>query len=172
MVILEVSSIQTKKYVIVANPICITPDHVLGLIESVYSLGGRIDSEELNNIIDVDMDILTHAIDIAEALNLVRFDQGNIELTELGIKVAKATTKEIKKILRERALNLEPLHTLINEIKNNNGRIEISRVREIIATFYGENNIEHSLDCLRQWWRYLEILSRHGNYLKLTINPP
>ncbi len=168
MVISEVISPQTKRYLIVINPVCITPDHVLGLIEGVYSLGGRIDSEELNNIIDVDMDILTHAIDIAEALNLIVFDHGDIELTELGTKVAIATTKEVKKILREKASLLEPLNTLLNEINNKNGKIELSKVRELLASFYGEDNIEYSLHCISQWWRYLELFSRHGNYLKLS----
>jgi len=158
---------QNRKVLDVA-PVCLTPDHILGLIESVYSVGGKIDSEELNNLIDVDMDLLTHAIDVAEALGLVVFDRGDITVTELGTKVAVAPPKEARKIVRDKLAALEPFTTLINEVKMRGGRISVSMVRKVLAGFYGEENVDSALNCLRQWWRYFELFSRRGGYIELS----
>jgi len=145
---------------------CITPDHVIGLVESVYSVGGRIDSEELNDIIDVDMDILTHAIDIAEALGLIVFDRGDIQISELGARVAAAMLKEVKRLIRDRLVAVEPFATLVDKMKQR-GRLSMSEVKEVLASFYGEENVESALNCLRQWWRYFEFFSRRGMQLEL-----
>lgn len=143
------------------DPICITPDHVIGLVESVYSVGGRIDSEELNKLIDVDMDILTHAIDIAEALGLIVFDKGDIKISELGVRVATALPKEVERLIGDRLVALEPFATLADRMKQR-GRLSLTDTKEVLASFYGEGKVESALNCLWQWWRYFMSFSKQG----------
>jgi hypothetical protein len=57
-------------------PICITIDHVISLVEILYSLGGVVDTSKISEIADVDAGLLPNVVDVAEALGLVRLSKG------------------------------------------------------------------------------------------------
>jgi hypothetical protein len=57
-------------------PICETIDHVINLVEILYSLGGIVDTSKISEIADVDAGLLPNVVDVAETLGLVRFSKG------------------------------------------------------------------------------------------------
>jgi len=56
----------------------VTVDQVLGLVKYVASLGGRVDSSKLDELLDVDMDLLPHAVEAAVVLGLLRREGGDL----------------------------------------------------------------------------------------------
>ena len=75
----------------------VLPDHVVGLVESLHSLGGKVDPMYIGDLTGESIDLLPKVIDVAEALNLVRYENGYLYLTELGRKVAEADPKRLMK---------------------------------------------------------------------------
>jgi len=153
----EKNSSHTRKIVLPADPICITPDHVLGLVESVYSTGGRLDSEELNDLINVDLDVLTHAIDVSETMGLLRFEKGDLVLTEKGAMVAEAILKKAHSIIKTYIKNIEPLDTIMRKASKHGNKISIEELRKILSSTYGGSASTIVENCIREWIRFLGI---------------
>ncbi len=149
----------SRRVILPTSPICITPDHVLGLVESIYSTGGRLDSEELNDMIDVDLDVLTHAIDVSEAMGLLTFSKGDIILTERGVEIARLTPKHIPSVLREYIKALEPINTIVMEASRYGGEISVEQLEKILLSYYGGITIE-IVNCVREWLQLLGIRVR------------
>lgn len=148
-----------RKVILPTSPICITPDHVLGLVKSIYSTGGRLDSEELNDLIDVDLDVLTHAIDVSEAMGLLTFSKGDLILTEKGLAIAKSTHRKIRSTLRESINMLEPLHTIVEEASKHGDRIALEQLKKLLSPYYGSPTTG-TVDCVREWLRILGVKVR------------
>jgi hypothetical protein len=89
-------------------PICITIDHVIGLVEILYSLGGVVDTSKISEIADVDAGLPPNVVDVAEALGLVRLSKRDLEITNIGRDIARADSRSLKRLLRELAIKLEP----------------------------------------------------------------
>jgi len=153
----EEESSHSRRIVLPADPICITPDHILGLVESVYSTGGRLDSEELNDLIDVDLDVLTHAIDVSEAMGLMRFEKGDLVLTEKGAMVAEAIPKKAHSIIKNYVKNIEPLDTIMRKASRHGNEISIEELRNILSSYYGGPPSTRVENCIREWIRFLGI---------------
>lgn len=116
----------------------VTPDHVLGFIETLYSLGGSTDPMYIGDVIGENIRILPHAITLAEALELVRYQGGVVTLTELGKRVVRGNTKTVRRLLRSVASRLQPLREII-EILKRRGYLTVEEYREIISQRYPDN---------------------------------
>lgn len=113
----------------------VLPDHVLGLIETLHMLGGSADPMHIGDIIGENIEILPHAIDLAEALGLITYRNGIVTLTELGRKVVKSYTKTVRKILRKMALKLQPLKDIVDILKDR-GYLTVDEYKNIIMRRY------------------------------------
>ncbi|MCI4457016.1 MAG: AAA-associated domain-containing protein [Desulfurococcaceae archaeon] len=127
----------SEKYDILIPP-DVTPDHVLGFLETLYSLGGRLDPMYIGDAIGENIRILPHAIDLAEALNLVVYKEGVISITDFGKEVAKADVKSVRRMLRRFAFKLQPLKDIVEKLKRK-GFLEIEEYEELISSRYPAN---------------------------------
>ena len=133
----------------------VTPDHVLGLLELLRSLGSGIDSMYVGDAIGEDVQILPHAIDVAEALELVTQKEGNLELTERGKRVAAGNPKTVKNLLREVALKLEPIAEVVEELRRK-GELSVEEFESIIQKHY-PSNYEEAMQNVLVWGAYLGL---------------
>jgi len=133
----------------------VTPDHVLGLLELLRSLGSGIDSMYVGDALGEDVDLLPHAIDVAEALELVVQRSGNLELTERGRRVAAGNPKTVKELLHEVALKLEPISEIVEQLKKK-GELPVDEFESIIRKHY-PTNFEEALKNVLVWGAYLGL---------------
>jgi len=136
-------------------PIDVTPDHVLGLVEVLYSLGGRIDSMYVGDAINEEVDILPHAIDVAEALGLVKSENGNLTLTDLGKKIARSDPKSLKLLMRKAVSAIEPLNEIVSILKHR-GRMSVEEFREILRKYY-PSNLDEAEKNILIWGAFLHL---------------
>ncbi|MEL9940992.1 MAG: AAA-associated domain-containing protein [Ignisphaera sp.] len=135
----------------------VLPDHVIGLVEALYSLGGSADPMHIGDITSESIDVLPKAIDVAEALNLLRYENGYLYITELGRKVAEANAKKLKKILREIVLlnRIEPLYEIYTILKERRA-IPVEEFKNIVEKHYRRINRDVIKNVL-VWGAYLEL---------------
>ncbi len=133
----------------------VTPDHVLGLLELLRSLGSGIDSMYVGDALGESVDLLPHAIDVAEALELVVQRGGNLELTERGKRVAAGNPKIVKELLHEVALKLEPISEIVERLKER-GELAVEEFESIIRKYY-PTNFEEALKNVLVWGAYLGL---------------
>ncbi|HWQ16309.1 MAG TPA: AAA-associated domain-containing protein [Sulfolobales archaeon] len=136
-------------------PICVTIDQVVGLVEALYSLGGSADTSKISEVIDADAGLLPNVIDVAESMGLVRLEKGDLVITDTGKEVAKADSRSMKKILRNLAMGIEPISSIIKML-NEKGSIHIEELRSMLEEFYGSKASE-AIECLIHWGTYLNI---------------
>lgn len=114
-------------------------DQVLGLIKVLRYMGDRADAMHINEAIDVDAGELSHVIDAAEALGLIKFSGGDLELTELGRRLAEAGPVEARSILREALAKVEPFSTIIKRL-GGRGEVDPVELREAFEAMGYETN--------------------------------
>lgn len=139
----------------VTIPPDITPDHVLGLIEALYSLGGSIDPMYIGDAIGENIRLLPHIIDLAEAMKLITYREGVLTLTDFGKRVVRENTKMVKKLLRSVAANLEPIREIVSILKNK-GFLTIDEYRDIICKTYPQN-FEEAYRHVLLWGAFLRL---------------
>lgn len=133
----------------------VTPDHVLGLAEVLYSLGGSIDPMYIGDAIGENIRILPHAIDLAEVLGIVTHSGGIVTLTEFGKKIVRENNKTVRKLLREKSLRLEPLREIVKRLKKK-GFITVEEYDEIIGENY-PGEYERAFRNILIWGAFLKI---------------
>ncbi|MEM0000485.1 MAG: AAA-associated domain-containing protein [Desulfurococcaceae archaeon] len=144
---------QSKKVLI---PPDVTPDHVLGLAEVLFSLGGSTDPMYIGDAIGENIGILPHAIDLAEVLNIVKLESGSITLTDFGVEIARSNNKVIKKLLRGKIRRLEPLGEII-EVLRIKGSIPVEEYDKIIRRNYPSNDWKKAFRNILIWGAFLKI---------------
>ncbi|MEM0046302.1 MAG: AAA-associated domain-containing protein [Fervidicoccaceae archaeon] len=147
-----------REYVLPVSPKCISLDHVVGLIETIYSLGGKADASFINDVTDADIDVLTHAIDLSEIFGLIKYKDGDIVLTDLGLKASRTHLRELKKILREKSVGIHPIVDIMQKARESEDRsINEEEIYAILEKYYSENELSKAIRCVLQWIYYLEL---------------
>lgn len=148
----------------------VTPDHVLGLLELLQSLGSGIDSMYVGDALSEDIRMLPHAIDVAEALGLVRQKGGNLELTERGRRIAVGNPKTVKKLLQEVVLKLEPIAEIVELLKER-GEIPVEEFNTIVEKYYS-TNFEEARHNILVWGAYLGLFKLDEDDEKVILLSP
>ncbi|ABL88422.1 conserved hypothetical protein [Pyrobaculum islandicum DSM 4184] len=112
----------------------VTVDQVLGLLKVVHNLGGRVDAMHVNDAIDVDMGDLSHVIDAAEILGLLKTSNGDLVLTEEGRSAVEKPVREFQKRLRKTLMALEPFTSLVGLVSKS-GRVRLDEVLKLLIEY-------------------------------------
>ncbi|MEM0307756.1 MAG: AAA-associated domain-containing protein [Thermofilaceae archaeon] len=133
----------------------VTPDHVLGLVELLHSLGSGIDSMYVGDAISEDVSMLPHAIDVAEALGLIAQREGNLELTDRGRQVASGNPKTVKRLLQEVVLRLEPFNEIVEKLREKS-EMPVEEFEEILEKVY-PTQLEQAKHNILVWGAFLGL---------------
>lgn len=136
-------------------PPCVTVDQVVGLVEVLHSLGGSADASKISEIMDMDAGMLPNVIDVAEALGLLTHSKGDLIITNLGVEVARADSRSLKRILGGLVDRIEPLATILRILRERGG-ISRADVENILEEAYGKEK-SRALECLTHWGTYLGV---------------
>ncbi|MFA5049945.1 MAG: AAA-associated domain-containing protein [Candidatus Micrarchaeia archaeon] len=141
---------------------------ILGLVEIVYSYRGKIKVSELSDELQLELDDLGDAIDMAELLDLVKVKKGAIHLTVFGEAIAISKIDDKKRTLRKKIKETEPFRSII-EILEKEKEIPETELFERLKLKFTIENIEKFKKLMLSWGGYTEIFEYHGNKKLFTL---
>ncbi len=135
----------------------ILPDHVIGFIEALHSLGGQADPMHIGDIVEESIELLPKVIDMAELLGFVKYENGYLRITNAGKMIAEANPKKLRTLLREIVLKnrIEPLHEIYEALKRRKS-IPIDEFIQIVEKHYKRINNDIIRNVLI-WGTYLRL---------------
>jgi NitT/TauT family transport system ATP-binding protein len=95
---------------------------VLGLIEVLYSYGGKGKISFLSEELHMPIDELGSAIDMSELLGLLKVSEGSAVLTIYGEALSLGTMDDKKKILHKKVSKIEPFKAMGEMLKRGDVR--------------------------------------------------
>ncbi|ACB39147.1 AAA-associated domain-containing protein [Pyrobaculum neutrophilum] len=121
-------------------------DQVLGLLKVVHNLGGRVDAMHVNDAVDADLGDLSHVIDAAEMLGLLRSSGGDLLLTESGKAAVEKPLRELQRYLRDVLQRVEPFTALVRRVAEAK-RVSMEEVEELLRKYgYDERGVRRILN--------------------------
>lgn len=143
----------------------VTPEMITGIISVIFDHGGKADIARIAINLQSDVDDLLPVIDVAEALGLVRVENGDIALTELGMEFMRARPDQKKLILRNALRHVEPFTTIFKLVEEREEFTaeelfeELSKVRGFSEEYRDPGEI-HKM--LLEWLLYTEFVEYDG----------
>ncbi|MBN2478415.1 AAA-associated domain-containing protein [Candidatus Micrarchaeota archaeon] len=141
---------------------------VLGLAEIVYSYGGKIKVSLLSDELQIELDDLGDAIDMAELLKIVKVKKGEVMLTLYGEGLALGKIDDKKRILRDRISKIEMFKSIIKKIEKEK-EIPEDELLEFLRKKYPIGDAEQFKKLLISWGGYTEIFEYYGNKGLFTL---
>ena len=140
-------------------PLCVSPDHVMGLLGYLSGLGGVADANSFNAASGVDLDLLPHALAVAEMLGLVTSDSGYIILTKLGKRLGNEGARYTRRALGEILAGIEPFRSLMHVLRERRSLSRDDAIKILRESHYGESEEELAREfrCLISWLLYAHL---------------
>jgi NitT/TauT family transport system ATP-binding protein len=104
---------------------------VISLVEVAGGVGSRTDIPNLAGEMGVDLAVLLPTLEAAEMLGLVRVEDGDLFLTEEGLRFLE-TSKDKVKMLKDKLAGIEPFRTAI-ELSSGRGGVTSRDVADSLA---------------------------------------
>lgn len=148
---------------------------LLGFMETLASEYERkVDLPILAEDLHLEVDALFPITEALDILHFARVSQGDIELTEIGRKVAAADILDQKKIFAQQLMTYVPLARYIRHSLDKQSDHEVSE--EIFLKELGKNLSEQAaeevLTTVIDWGRYAEIFAYDYNTGYLSLENP
>ncbi len=109
-------------------PLRVTPAMVSGLVEVLELLNGRADVATLVSEVGMESGVVLEILEACEALGLVRVDEGDAILTELGRSFSRRRHSGKIKMLRELTKNAEPFKSIIRYMAEKKDPIPVEQI--------------------------------------------
>lgn len=138
---------------------------ITGIINVIFDHGGRADIARIAINLQSDVDDLLPVIDVAEALGLVKVEDGDIALTELGKEFVRARSDQRKLILRDALRNVEPFATifkLVEEKEEFTAEELFEKISEVKGLSEEYRNPDEIHRMLLEWLLYTELVEYDG----------
>ncbi|GAC1648801.1 MAG: nitrate/sulfonate/bicarbonate ABC transporter ATP-binding protein [Ktedonobacteraceae bacterium] len=134
---------------------------VTGLIELVHSRGDREDLYHLGRHLQLEIDELFPLVDATDLLDLADTQEGDIVLTQQGIRFAEAGVLEEKQIFRTQVLaRVGILRQIVQMLQDAPGHVLLEEnVLSILEAHFGEEEAQAQLETAINWGRYAELFT-------------
>ncbi|GBC70733.1 hypothetical protein HRbin02_00502 [Candidatus Calditenuaceae archaeon HR02] len=109
-------------------PIRVTPAMVSGLVEVLELLNGRADVATLVSEAGMESGVVLEILEACESLGLVKVDEGDAILTELGRSFSRRRHSGKIRMLRELAKNAEPFKSIIRYMVQKKDAISVEQI--------------------------------------------
>lgn len=127
-----------------------------GLLVLLNEHKGTEDVARLADDLDLEIDEILPSIDYAEALGLVRVDDGRANLTDIGRRMLSASIRERKTILRDQLKKTTLFKTILRALESApGGRLTEDDLQRLLAftTAPGDAYVLNIIN----WGRYAEL---------------
>lgn len=142
-----------------------------GFIELLEEAEGKVDLYQLGEELRLDLEDFLPTVEAAELLGFCKVLEGDVELTETGMKYAAASVLERKDIFRQQVLTHVPVLKQIVSVLNSKANHKMPKefFLDIFEGRFGEEEALHQLETLIDWGRYAEILAYDEHSRSLYI---
>ncbi len=139
-----------------------SPTEMMGLLVLLNDHKGAEDVARLADDLDLEIDEILPSLDFAEALSLVKIDEGRATFTEAGRRLVQVSIRERKTILRDQLRKTTLFKTLLRALENSpERRLTEDEVHRILAftTAPGDAFVQNIIN----WGRYAELFRYDSN---------
>ena len=131
-------------------------DEVLGLADALYAYRGKAKLSFLADELQIEIDDLGEAVDMAKLLGMLKIKSGTLLLTLFGEALSIGNTDNKKKILREKMIKVEPFKTIIQLLRKSGGKMEKDELLEALSTKFVIEDKESFFKIILGWGNYTE----------------
>lgn len=147
----------------------VTPSKLIGLLDLINSLGGKVDLARISIMLQTDVDVLLPVVDLGEAIGFLKVSNGDAELTEAGKKFIQASPSKKKLMLREAVRNIEPIATALKLAQKSGEFTKEELINELDnKKFFEEESpdIDQFYSFILEWLLYTEVIHYKGEEKK------
>ncbi len=150
----------------------VTPEMIMGIMDVISDHGDKADLARIAINLQSDVDDLLPVVEVAEALGLLRVENGDVFLTDLGRRFVKARSSDKKLILRSALKNVEPFATLFKLIKSRDEFTaeelfeDLSKIRDLSEEYRNPEEIHHMF---LEWLLFTELVDYDGEEKKFKV---
>jgi len=143
-----------------------------GLVELVYANGRRADLPEIADTLNFEIDDLLPLVDAAAMLGFVTVANGDITLTDIGIRYTTADIQESKKIFAEQARHRAPLvRTICKGLAGSqDGKLRAGFFLDLLRRGFSAEDARRQLDLAIDWGRYAELYDYDADDDEITAD--
>jgi NitT/TauT family transport system ATP-binding protein len=132
-----------------------------GLLEILADLGGREELHQIAQDLKLDADDLLPIVDASALLGFLRVEHGDVEITELGRKVAAGDIQQRKQLFRDAVLAHIPLLQQMSSAlqRKADGTMPAEFFHDLLDEHFSDDEAQRQLDTAIQWGRYAELFN-------------
>ena len=146
-----------------------TVGELLGLVEIVYSHGGKVRISGLADELRMEMDDLGDVIDMGELLEAVKVDEGQVVLSLFGEGLSLGTIDNKKKILRNKIKDVEPFRSVMKMLSDAGGKMKEQVLLEELAKKFAIEDASPFRKLLIGWGNYTETFEYDGDEQEFVL---
>lgn len=150
-------------------PPSVTPSKLIGLLDLINSMSGRVDLARISIMLQTDVDDLLPVVDVSEAIGFIKVENGDAVLTEEGRKFVHAHPSKKKLMLREAIRNIEPFATALKLAQKSGEFTREELINELDdKKFFEEEfpDIDQFYAFILEWLLYTEAIHYKGEEKK------
>ena len=131
-------------------------DEVLVLADALYAYKGKVKLSFLADELQIEIDDLGEAVDMARLLGVIKTRLGTLSLTIFGEALALGNIDNKKKILREKMIKVEPFKTIIQLLRKYGGSINKDDLLEALSSKFVIEDKDSFFKIILGWGNYTE----------------
>lgn len=143
---------------------------ILGFLEIVKDSIKPCDVDDVAAEYDLDLDEILPTVEATELLGLAIVKNGEVQLTELGVKLVNGKIQQRKKLLREKIANVALVKKFLEELKKQGGKMHKTKAIELLEKELFSREAEKTFRKLIEWTRYAELVKYNALTKQLEIN--
>ncbi|MBW9156868.1 nitrate/sulfonate/bicarbonate ABC transporter ATP-binding protein [Clostridium tagluense] len=141
-----------------------------GLLEMIDDNNGEMDIYQLGRDLMMEINDLLPNIEGLGLLDFIKIKEGDIFITDVGLKFVEADIDESKTIFKEQLEEISTFRLIMNVLGNKkNHTMKEEFFKEIFIGHFPEEQIDVIMDSIIDWGRYAELFSYDGDSEELYI---
>ncbi|MCX4091670.1 nitrate/sulfonate/bicarbonate ABC transporter ATP-binding protein [Nocardia sp. alder85J] len=143
-----------------------------GLVELVYTSGGRVDLADVADDLNFEIDDLLPLVDAAALLGFLTVDSGEVTLTDIGARFTSADIQASKQIFAEQVRHRAPLvRTICQGLRGStDGTLRASFFLDLLRRGFSREDAQRQLDTAIAWGRYAELYDYDADDDEITAD--
>lgn len=141
---------------------------ITGLLEFLHDFEDKKDADEIASELKLDLDDILPVIKSSEMLDLIKVKDGQITLTELGLKILKQSIPERKEFFKTLILS----KTILSKVIKHFGRNTVIDRKDLIKFLEKEvpEDVAVHFEKIIEWGQYVELLKYDRNDDEIEIH--
>ncbi|HEX4213502.1 MAG TPA: nitrate/sulfonate/bicarbonate ABC transporter ATP-binding protein [Candidatus Dormibacteraeota bacterium] len=148
-------------------------DSLNGLVELVQDRGGREDIFEIGRELQMEIDDLLPLVEAAQMLELARVEEGDIELTPVGERLAEGDIQQDKELFREQLTqHIQLIQDIMRRLEQKpEDRLDWEDLHDELQQHFSADEAADQLETAIDWGRYAELFAYDEDSRAFYLEP-